>query len=50
MLVAFFFCTDAKAAIIKGRVKDNNGKGVAGGNVVLLKEDSKTLVMAELTA
>ena len=40
---------DLYAVAIKGTVKDKGGVALAGVSIVVLKEDNKTLVMADLT-
>ena len=41
--------TSTYAASIKGTVKEKDGTNLAGANIVLLKDDGKTLVKADLT-
>src|SRR5690348_9641296 len=40
---------DLYAATIRGVVKDKNGVALAGVSIVLLKDDNKTLAVADLT-
>jgi hypothetical protein len=48
-IVFLFFSYWVNAVNITGVVKDGQGSVVAGANIVLLKEDGKTLVVAELS-